>query len=439
MRRLLLVTVGCLVIGAGCGPRQEGPRPLRIWHWMTDREDAFNELARRYREDTGTAVRFELYVPSDLYVQKVRAAAQTDGLPEIFGVLGELRDLASFIHAGHVGALDEPLGRGPGSWRETLFPKALAVNAFERDNPYGVDPGIYGIPIDVMNIQVFYNTQLLAQLGLDPESPPRTWAEFLKVGELAAGQNLIGMVSGWAELWMIDCFATNYAIHTMGMEKVERTYQGAVAYTDPDWIRVFALFEQLRDSGLLAEGVVTMVNKRAEQLFANGRAVFAFNGSWGINVYQGMNPDLEFGIMMPPAVTDRPVVTWGGAGSSFFVNASAERRAEALAFLEWLTAEPQQRYLLETTHNIPANRAAAAGITGPLAAFASAMDATVHPRLFAAQEHSTVIETFDKGIQRILIGEATASDVARDVQAVKDREMSRQAPRRDAAAASVTD
>ena len=60
-----------------------------------------------------------------------------------------------------------------------------------------------------------------------------------------------------------------------------------------------------------------------------------------------------------------------------------------------------------------------------LAAFASAVDAAVHPRLFAVQEQSTVIEAFDKGIQSILIGEATPEQVANEVQAVKEREMSR--------------
>ena len=36
------------------------------------------------------------------------------------------------------------------------------------------------------------------------------------------------------------------------------------------------------------------------QLFANNRALFAFNGSWCVNVYKGMNPDLEYGAMLPP-------------------------------------------------------------------------------------------------------------------------------------------
>ena len=428
----LLVVLGILLLVAGCGGAKtvSGPAPVRIWHWMTDRDNAFQELARRYKDATGTDVRFELYAPSDVYIQKVRSAAQTNGLPDVYGVLGESRDLASFINAGHVLRLDDAMNHASSeAWRTVFFPKALEVNMFGPRNAYDIEPGIYGVPIDVMSIQLFYNKPLLAKLGLNPEQPPATWEEFLKVGELAKSQHILGFVSGWAELWLIDCFATNYAIHEMGMEKVEATYRGKVPYTDAGWVKVLTLFEQLRDSGILAQGIVTMVNKRAEQLFANGQVAFAFNGTWGVNVYRGMNPDLDYGVMMPPRLKAKPMVTWGGAGSSFVVNARSERQEGAIAFLRWLTAEPQQQYLLEVTQNIPANRHAAATLPAHLAAFADDMDATVHPRMFPVPERSTVIEAFDKGIQSILIGEATAQEIAEQVQAVKERELSRQMSR----------
>jgi ABC-type glycerol-3-phosphate transport system substrate-binding protein len=426
--RTLWLGAALSLLAAGCGgPKEQGPAPLRVWHWMTDREEAFNELAARYKAETGTAVRFELYAPSDVYVQKVRAAAQTDGLPDIYGVLGESRDLASFISAGHVLRLDDAMSAGSASWRSQFFPNALAVNEFRPGNPYNVDPGLYGVPIDVMNIQIFYNKTLLSKLGLDPNAPPQTWDAFLEAGKRAKAQGLIGFVSGWAELWLIDCFAIDYAIHEMGVKDVEATYAGKIPYTDEDWVDVLQQFADMRDAGVLAEGIVTMVNKQAEQLFANERAVFAFNGTWGVNVYRSMNPNLDYGVMMPPKRKERPMVTWGGAGSSFVVNAKSQKSVDALAFLQWLTAEPQQRYLTEATQNIPANVHAASELPAGLAAFADDMDATVHPRLFNAHEIPTVVEAFDKGVQSILIGESTPQEVAGQVQAVKERETQRQA------------
>ena len=362
--------------------------------------------------------------------QRLEEVRKTLGAPAVELLIGELSRAAMKALVSVNG-----VGYAPGVSAYQQYQATIAelnrietgVNAFMKGNPYGIDPGVYAVPIDVMNIQIFYNKKLLAQLGVDPNAPPATWEAFLQVAQKAKAQKLIGFVSGWAELWLLDCFATDYAIHEMGMRKVEDTYSGKVAYTDPGWIRVLRRFAELRDSGMLAEGIVTMVNKQAEQLFANERAVFAFNGTWGVNVYKSMNPDLEYGVMLLPRVNDRPMVTWGGAGSSFFVNAKAERSADAVAFLKWLTAAPQQQYLLEATQNIPANREAAATLEGPLAVFAQAMDVTVHPRLFAVQEDTTVLEAFGKGIQSILIGEATPEQVAANVEQVKKRQAQRRA------------
>ena len=49
------------------------------------------------------------------------------------------------------------------------------MNIFPPDNRYGVTPGIYGVPIDVNNIQIIYNTTLLAKAGWDVAKLPATW------------------------------------------------------------------------------------------------------------------------------------------------------------------------------------------------------------------------------------------------------------------------
>ena len=406
------------------GTAADGGDSVVVWHWMSDRDPAFQALAAKYESATGKKVRFELYAPSESFVQKVRAAAQTGTLPEIYGVLGETRDFASFIKAGHVENLTVAMNDHEGEWMKRFFDKALVNSRFAVGNGYGVEAGIYGVPLDVTNIQMLYNKDLFQKAGLDPERPPQTWAEFLKTAEAFKKAGIPGFVSGWGELWMVDCFASNLAFNQMGEDKVLKTIRGEVPYTDPDWIRVFKCFEELRDSGVLGAGVVTMINKTAEQNFANGRAAMTFNGSWGVNVYSDMNPALNYGAFMPPAVSDKhPRVIWGGAGSTLVVNPRSPRKDDAVAFLKWLTEKDQQVYLAKETKNLPSVEAALVDIPPVLAEFAGKMDSTVHPSRFPVSEGSQVIEAFDKGIQSILIKEKTAEEVAAAVQSVKKMEM----------------
>jgi len=420
-------TVFLSIFLLNCGApaqKKEQVKAITVWHWMSDRENAFLELARMYEAETGIKVNFELYAPSYAYTQKVRAAAQTNTLPDIFGILGEKRDFASFVKSGYVYDLTEEMDRDNGAWKNKLFAKAIGVNEFEQGNSFGVKPGIYGAPIDVTNIQMLYNKDLLKSAGVD--NPPKTWKDLIEINRKLKIKGIQGLVSGWGETWMIDCMASNYAFNIMGKDKVLDTIRGKVPYTDPDWIKVFDLFREMRDEGLLANGIVTMVNKTAEQLFANNKAAFALNGSWCVNVYKGMNPDLNYGAMLPPAVSDKyPMTIWGGAGSSFMVNKQSKNIQEAVKFLKWITETDQQVYLSKETQDLPSNKYSLKDIPMVLSQFASAMDNTTHPSVWGASEFPTVIETFDKGIQSIIIGEKTPEQLAREVQQVKEREMAK--------------
>ncbi len=422
----LLVFCACLVLSslAGCAGAPQPSNKIVLWHWMTDRNDTFLKLAQQYKQETGMDVSIQLFAPSDSYSQKIIAAAQANVLPDIFGVLDKKSVVADFIKAGLVADLTEAMEADGESWKNSLYAKALADKAFDAGNTYGVKPGIYGVPIDVTNEQVLYNKKLLAKAGI--KAPPRTFEEFIKDAEALKRVGIAPFVSGWGELWLLDCFASNYAFNIMGEDKVFDTFRGKVKYTDPDWLKVFGLFARLHDKGVLIDGIVTKGNKYAEQDFALERAAFAFNGSWCVNVYHNMNPDLDYGIIPPPPV-DSPhgLKIWGSAGSSFLVNASSPNKSKAIAFLKWLTAKDQQALLAKETNNLPSNKEATASVSAVLGEFAQGMDMSTHPNIWPLNEDPSVSEAFDRGLQAIIIGEKTPEQVAQDVQTVKDHLTSR--------------
>jgi len=425
--RNLLLGIFLCFSALGCSGQGSDLKPtITVWHWMTDRDAALQELAKKYETLTGIKINFELYAPSEAYSQKIRAAAQGINLPDLFGILSEKHDFASFIKAGHILDLTSYMESENNKWKNSFFPKALAVNEFAPNNSYAINPGIYGAPLDITTIQIVYNKKLFTQLGLDPDYPPKTLQEFLDTGAKIQAAGMQGLVSGWGEVWMINCFANNYAFNIMGKDKVLATMRGEVAYTDPDWIKVLTIFKQMKESGVLAQGIVTMINKSAERLFANEKAVFAFNGSWCVNVYKGMNPNLEYGSMLLPQASDKyPMSIWGGAGSSFMVNARSKNKDEAVKFLIWLTDEDQQAYLSVATSNLPANKNSLSKIPEVLAQFARGMDYATHPNTWGVSEFSLVVEAFEHGIQSIIIGEKTPEEVAAEVQKVKERELSK--------------
>lgn len=391
-----------------------------IWHWMTDKHDYFEQMAAEYEKQTGDKVRFELYAPSDAYTQKIQAASQAGTLPDVYGILAENHVTASFIKAGHVLKLNDYYDADDGKWRHQLYEKAIAHNQFKAGNEYDVPPGFYGVPLDLMTMQLVYNKDLFSKAGLDPEKPPKTWDELLVVTKALTEANIQPFVSGFSELWMIECMASSMAINIMGEDKLVDTYRGNVSYIDSEWIDVLGRFETLAKTGFFANGIINFSNKEAEQLFANGRAAMALNGAWCVNVYQGMNPNLNYGVFTLPQINlERPMAMWGSAGASLLINAQSRRKEEAVFFLKWLTESNQQLRYAKETNNIPANKAAANNLSPVLQSFARAIENSTHPSRWAMMETPAVIEAFDKGIQLIIIGEKTPKEIAMETQAVK--------------------
>jgi len=427
MKRALSLVI-CLLLVSGCAQRQKDPNTITLWHWMTDRQEAFEVLAQKYEEQTGVKIKVELFAPSGAYSQRIIASAQARVLPDIYGVLDKKKIFASFIESGFIANLTSDFYEADGVWLNSIYEKALDANRFNEGNAYGIKPGIYGVPIDVTNLQMLYNKKHFEKAGIT--AVPKTFDEFIAAIKALKRVGLEGFVSGWGELWMAECFASNYAFNIMGEEKIIATFAGEVPYTDPDWIAVFEIFETLRNAGAFYEGIVTKPNKDAEQDFALERAAFSFNGSWSVNVYKNMNPDLEYGVMLPPAINpERPMKIWGGAGSSFVVNGSSPSKDKAIAFLKWLTSKDQQTYLAETTMNLPSNRQAAGAIPEILSAFAKGSEFTTHPSVWPLNENPIVLERFTKGLQSIIIGEKTPQEVAVEVQKIKEREMAKAAVR----------
>ena len=427
MKRTLTMLVCCLVLAltAGCSNTPQPSNKILLWHWMTDRDETFKKLALEYQKQTGIEVTIELFAPSDAYSQKIIAAAQANVLPDIYGILDKKSIVGDFIKAGLVADLTDAFSADGGAWEKSLFDKALAVNRFEQGNIYGVKPGIYGVPVNVTNMQMLYNKKLLAKAGI--QNPPKTYDEFMKDVAALKRIGIAPFVSGWGELWLADCFASNYAFNIMGEQKIMDTYRGKVSYTDPDWIKVLDIFRDMRDKGALMDGIVTKGNKYAEQDFALERAAFTFNGSWCVNVYKDMNPNLEYGVMAPPSVNSMyPLKIWGGAGSSFMVNNSSPNKDKAIAFLKWLTAKEQQMVWAKETSDLPSNREASGPVSEVLDQFAKGMDVSTHPTIWPLNENPLVIEAFDKGIQAIIIGEKTPEQVAQDVDHVKQQQMAKE-------------
>ncbi|MDR3111756.1 MAG: extracellular solute-binding protein [Elusimicrobiota bacterium] len=394
---------------------------VMVWHWMTDRQDAFEKLAKDYFTKTGVKVIFETYAPSDVYKNKISAAATANLLPEIFNPMANKKEIASYINAGFVADITDDMNKD--NWKDVFFQRALENLSFEENNEWGVKSGIYGVPIDVSSMLIYYNKDLFRQAGLDPEITPKTWGEFVAFAKKLKANDIQPFVSGFGENWIIGAFAQSYQWELFGKEGILSTIDGVIPYTDARWVKIFNLFKELKDNNLLATGVVTMINKDAERGFATGKFAMAFNGSWGVNVYNSMNPNLNYGVFYLPILPEaqHPMRFFGGEGSAFYVNSKSPNKQKAIDFLKWFTSEEQQSFLSKATSNIPANKNASSDLPPILKIFAESI-ANTFGQLQKIEDWQ-VVNVLNTSLQSVIIGEKTPQKAAKDVQDEKARQM----------------
>jgi len=390
---------------------------------MNDRQVAFQALADKYKAETGIEVEFKLFSPPDLYSQKVIAAARAGRLPDIFGILGEKKTLASFIKAGYILDLTPYMKEDASEWKNSFYAQALDVASFHKKNKYTVTEGIYGVPIDITVMEFLYNKELFRKAGLDPESPPENFNQFIEFSKTISEKlGVYGFVCGWGEGWLLNALAVEWAINLMGEKKFLKTIKGEVSYTDPQWIEVFSFFCKMKKSNTLASNITTMINKESEDLFSKEMAAFSFNGSWAVNVYKQLNPDLKYAFFALPKISNNfPVKIWGGAGSSFMVNPDSVNKEKAVRFLRWLTNAQQQKFLASETNNLPAVKGCEDGLSEILTDLTADLNILTHPNTWPDNEDSRVIEVMNKGLQQIVMDLKTPEEVAKDIQAVKKR------------------
>jgi ABC-type glycerol-3-phosphate transport system substrate-binding protein len=135
-----------------------------------------------------------------------------------------------------------------------------------------------------------------------------------------------------------------------------------------------------------------------------------------------MNPELDYGVFLPPKISEEfPVRIWGGAGSSFMVNPNSPLKESAVEFLRWLTTKEVQKFLAKNTNNLPSVDLGGEFISSKLNEFLKNAEFTTHPDIWPQNEDSRVIEEINRQMQKIIIGQSTPEIAAKEIQKVKER------------------
>lgn len=398
---------------------------LQVWHWWTDKQPMFEKLAAEYERATGVKVVFDASSPNQgVYYTKLQAAAIANVLPDMVGIAGGGEFLARYILAGKIVDLTSEMESG---WKDRFFRPVLRDLYYPEGNGYGVPGGTYwAAPMSAQNMQIFYNRDVFAAAGLDPDNPPAMWPEFMAACEKLRAKRIAPFIAGFGDLWMNEAFLIVYAWHYNGEEGIRETVLGKRSYASDGWRSAYQRVADL--SPYTTPGVVGIPNKDAERAFCDGQAAMAFNGSWAVNVYRQMNPNMKLGVMPFPRdpKAGYPLLFRGGVGAALAVSANSPNRAESIRFLKWLTDRAQMLTLARDAADIPSNHEVIDDLDDPsLKQFAAGMN-DLMPDL-KMSDPGEVHDEISRSVQAVLSSrERNLDALLARIQALKEKLVAQQ-------------
>lgn len=418
---LTLTACAALPGGSGGPPRDNTPDEV-----STDIGGAAATLTLAYTDDPPSSELVEGFTdqhpdvtvelrqtPFTDYVKTITLSMTSDDAPDIAQYNpGAMRSL---IPGGHILDLD-PYAEAYG-WQESFPPAALEPLRSDAEASEFATGSLYAAPGALSVLGVFYNTELLEEVGV-PDAPATlddfedalARADEAGVAPLSVG----GLEVGGFQIW-------NALLNTLGdhSEYKDWVYGAAGSSIETDAAaEATETFSRWVDEGYVTEGANATSDDDARAEFADGDSLFLVTGNWAaFELEAEMGDDAGF-MLMPGRTADQAPVA-SGASVAYAVSSSTEHPDVAAAFLDYLSSAEAARIQLDTGF-MPVDTRAAAEDGGLLnevnAGFAEVAD---NDGIVPFPDYATpgMIDQLTPGVQGLVSGSSTPEEFLASLQA----------------------
>ncbi len=227
-------------------------------------------------------------------------------------------------------------------------PSQLAQNRVNAEGVRGSGT-LYGVGAGYSITGVVYNRELAEQIGMD--AAPATLDEFESLLATAKESGILPIIS-----WSPASFPHN-AIHNQYVDPVDTANfvflaPGATIDT-PEAVAAAERLQRWADEGYFNEDVNSLDYASVMSQFADGEALFMFNGSWvAATLDESMGGNAGFFFLPPLEAGDPPVAM--GASGTIVIPAKASYPDVAAFFFDWIhTNSAARQQVADTTGMSP--------------------------------------------------------------------------------------
>lgn len=334
MKRVFLVT-GLLLLLL-CVPVLAKTTIVHWMHYSPARVELILEMADQFMaENPDVEIQLQS-IPEGEYKTKLLAALAAGSGPDVAQIPSH--GMTEFYNYGLIQPFPKDVISAETATRDYI--NASIKNLI-------IEGEVYGLPIDVQTIVLFYNPALFVQAGLDPNTPPKDWNELIEFAKKTTVWDGGKMVqSGWGlggyhpvlETFMVQAGATFWSEDGETVVFQEPQLEAMKFITDA--IKVEKVYTP--EFGSRWTGFKQM---KEAMVFGHGAMVGSFKATG--------SPDLVFKTALPPAhpVTGSRAVTL--TSWTLVIMNDAPDREMAAKWLAYITSAQAQKTWMLTTGELP--------------------------------------------------------------------------------------
>ena len=311
---------------AAAAPAAE-PITLEFWSW--NNEGAYPVVHEQAEERFEAAYPHvdvvRTYTPFADYMTNLRAAIAAGEPPDVAQVpwTGEYTDL---VNSGTIASLAGDFTTG----FPDFFPPIASIASVN-----GVP---YAIPLDVNSLQIAYNKDIFAELGLEV---PRSSDALKEVAAALDAAGYFGVAVGTNDGWAAaDLFFAQLAYTDPTNTLIVQADAGSATWDDPQFLAAAENLEDLIANGVFAPGANSMVSfVGALELFvAQQAAMFYPVGNFITGgIAAQVEDSFEWGLFPFPSPDGGEGFATGGVAEMFSIPADAANVDMGIEFMRWMT------------------------------------------------------------------------------------------------------
>lgn len=331
-----LVTAGMLAAGvAGCATEEPagdlssaGPEgiddgtTLTLWT-RAPLEKQANLLVDAYNESHENQVELTV-VPNDDYVAKVGAAAGSNSLPDLFAA--DIVYVPNWVQQGLFQDISENIDALP--FKDEINEGHLSAGTYEDKE--------YVLPFVLDLSMLFWNKELFAEAGLDPEKAPATMAEF---AEAAKAIQALGKPDTYGTATGLNCggclvFTWFPSIWASGDEVLSADGTESLL-ADDNAKEIYDTWRDLYESGAVLPSSVDEAGPTWTAGFTEGKVGLMFYPATLLS-----STPFDVGVAGIPGVDGGASTFVGGDGIG--ISKDSKHSPQAWNFLNWMMSEEAQ-------------------------------------------------------------------------------------------------